>query len=61
MPSPVLYQNSRNVLHFHVRQIEMPKIAFQKVASRLPVFPHRTAKRKDIALKVCMFVVYVYP
>ena len=36
---PVLSQDSKNVIYFYVRQLEMPKIAFQKVTSSpLPGF-----------------------
>ena len=37
-------------------QLEMPKIAFQKVASSLFPFYHCTGKSEDIALKFDMHV-----
>ena len=47
---------------FYVRQLEMPKIAFQKcgVITFTCFFGHRTAKNKDIALKICLHVVCMY-
>ena len=56
---PVLSQDSKNVIYFYVRQLEMPKIAFQKsdVITFIWFFDHCTAKYKDIALKFCMYVV----
>ena len=58
---PLLSQDSRNVIYFYVRQLEMPKIAFKNVTlSRLPfhiIFYHFTALNRDIALKFGMYVV----
>ena len=56
---PVLSQDSKNVIYFYVRQLEMSKIAFQKsdVINFTCFFDHRTAKFKDIALKFGMCVV----
>ena len=34
----VLSQDSKNVIHFYVQQLEKQKITFQKVASPLPGF-----------------------
>ena len=52
----------QKLIYIYVRQLEMPKIAFQKVTSSpFPVFffYHCTAKYKDIALKFGMCVVCV--
>ena len=38
----------------------MPKIALQKVTSPLPGYSHCITKNKDIALKLCMYVVGMY-
>ena len=35
---PDLSQDSKNVIHFYVQQLEIPKIAFQKVTSPIPGF-----------------------
>ena len=55
----VLSQDSKTVIYFYVRQLEMPKIALQKcdVITSTRFFGHCTAKNKDIALKLCMWVV----
>ena len=63
----VLSQDSKNVIYFYVRQLEMPKIAFQKcnVISFTWFFGHCSAKNKDFALKffirdVCMYLDHIY-
>ena len=63
---PVLSQDSKNV-YFHVRQIEMPKTAFQKsdVITFTQVFLPLHSKNKDIALEfgmclVCMSVYIIF-
>ena len=48
---------------FFVRQLEMPKNAFQKcdfITFTCFLFGHCTVKNKDIALKFCMRVVCMY-
>ena len=57
-----LSQDSKNVIYFYVRQLEMPKNAFQKcdVITFTWFFGHCTGKNKDIALKFCMRVVCMY-
>ena len=59
---PVSSQDSKNVIHFHVRQLQMPKIAFQKsdVIAVTCFFGPLHSQKKDIALKLCMRVVRVY-
>ena len=53
----------KNVIYFYVRQLEMPKIAFQKcdVITFTWFSGHCTAKNKDIALKFCVRVFCKYP
>ena len=56
-----LSQDSKNVVCFYVRQLEMPKNdAFHKcdVITFTWFLGHCTAKNKDIALKFCMRVVF---
>ena len=56
----------KNVIYFYVRQLEMPKIAFQKSdVATFTFFNHCTVKNKDIALKfgrcvVCMQIYNIY-
>ena len=52
----------KNVIYFCVRQLEMPKVAFQKcdVITFTCCFGHCRAKNKDIALKFCLHVVCMY-
>ena len=59
---PVLLQDSKNVICFHVRHLEIPKIALQKmtISSFLVCFYHSAAKNKDVALKCCMRVVCMH-
>ena len=49
---PVLSQDSKNVIYIYLRQLEMPKIEFQKsdVITFTRFFYHCMAKNKDIAL-----------
>ena len=58
-----LSQDSKNVICFYVRQLEMPKIAFQKcdVITFTWFSGHCTAKNKDIALKFCVRVFVSIP
>ena len=52
-------QDSKNVIYFHVRHLEMPKIAFQKcdvITFFYFFFGHCTVKNKDIALRFCFVV-----
>ena len=61
--SSVLSQDSKNVICFHVEQLQMPKIMFPKKWRHdffLFFFFNCTAKNRDIPLKLCMRVVYVY-
>ena len=55
-------QNSKNVIYFYVRQLEMPQNAFQKsdVIIFTCFFGNCTAKNKDIALKFCMLVICMH-
>ena len=57
-----LSQDSKNVIYFYVRQLEMPQNAFQKcdVITFTWFLGHCTAKNKDIALKFCLHVVCMY-
>ena len=57
-----LSQDSKNVIYFCVRQLEIPKSVFRKcdVSTFTCFFGHCTAKNKDIALKFCMPVVCMY-
>ena len=57
-----LSQDSKNVIYFYVRQLEMSKNVFQKcdVITFTWFFGHCTAKNEDIALKFCMRVIYMY-
>ena len=64
---PVLSQDSKYVIYFYVRQLQIPKIAFQKsgVIAFTRFFGDCTAKNEDIALKfgmcvVCMKVYNIY-
>ena len=57
------FQDSKNVIYFHARRLQMPKIAFQKcdvITFRYLFFCHCAAKNKDIALTFCMRVVCMY-
>ena len=47
-------QDSKNVIYFYVRQLEMPKNAFQKydAITFTWFFGHCTVKNKDISLKI---------
>ena len=63
-----LYQDSKNVIYFCVRQLEMPKNAFKKcdvITFTCFFFCHCSAKNKDISLKfyirvVCMYLNQIY-
>ena len=59
---PVLSQNPKNVIHFHVHQLEIQKMGFKKsyVIILTRFLGYFTAKNKDIALKFCMRVVSMY-
>ena len=56
----------QNVIYFYVRQLEMPKIAFQKCdVITITCFLSLQAKNKDIALNffmrvVCMYLDHIY-
>ena len=52
---PVFSQDSKNVIYFDVRQLEMPKNAIQKsdVITFTWFLGHCTAKNEDIGLKFC--------
>ena len=56
---PVLFQDSKNVICFVVRQLEIPTIDFQKSDVITLTWPlgHCTAKNKDIGLKFCTAIV----
>ena len=58
----VLSQNSKNVVYFYLRQLEMPKISFQgcDVITFTWFFGQCTGKNKDIALKFCLRFVCMY-
>ena len=58
----VLSQDPKNVIYFYVRQLEVPKIAFQicDVITFTCFFGHCTGNNKDIALKLCMLVFCMY-
>ena len=51
---PVLSQDSKNVIQFLVRQLNMPNIAIKTVTSPRLYF---LEAKKDIALKMCIPVV----
>ena len=62
---PVLSQDSKNVIWFVLRHLEIPKIKFQKVTSLpIPFLGHCSAKNKDILLEslytCCWHIVLQY-
>ena len=56
-----LSQDSKNVIYFYVRRLEMPKKHLKNVTSSpLPAFLAIEQPKKDVALKFCMHVVCLY-
>ena len=53
-------QDSKNVIYFYLRHLEMPKIAFKKCDIIFTRFcGHCKTINKDIALKFCLLVVCI--
>ena len=50
----------QNVIHSHVRQLQMPKNAFKNGITLTLFFGHYTAQNKEIAFKFCVFAVCMY-
>ena len=56
-----LFRDSKNTIHFYVRQVEMQKnISKIDVITFTRLFGNCTSKNKDIGLKIRMRVVYTY-
>ena len=55
-----IFWDSKNVIYFYLRQLEMPKIAFQKsYVINFTFFDNCTAEYKDIVLKFGVCVVFM--
>ena len=52
---PVLHHDSKNVIHFYVRQLEMPKVAIQKSDVITDVFlPLHSQKSITVKFGMCV-------